>query len=155
MQATNFYEWLAPSFLRKKALDFILSYVHAEDDQTKFVDIGPVNKFMNMLAVWHADGPESQTFKAHVARIDDYLWLAEDGLKCQGYNGSQLWDTAFAVQAYTEHPTLGLNFAPTIRRVYDYLEISQVREDVKDRVKFFRYVCSAHSSVFAVQFAVY
>ena len=29
----------------------------------------------------------------------DYLWVAEDGMKMQGYNGSQLWDTAFAVQA--------------------------------------------------------
>ena len=28
----------------------------------------------------------------------DYLWVAEDGMKMQGYNGSQLWDTAFAVQ---------------------------------------------------------
>ena len=31
-------------------------------------------------------------------RLYDYLWLAEDGMKMQGYNGSQLWDTAFAVQ---------------------------------------------------------
>jgi hypothetical protein len=30
--------------------------------------------------------------------VHDYLWVAEDGLKMQGYNGSQLWDTAFAVQ---------------------------------------------------------
>ncbi len=31
-------------------------------------------------------------------RVYDYLWVAEDGLKMQGYNGSQLWDTSFAVQ---------------------------------------------------------
>lgn len=31
-------------------------------------------------------------------RLFDYLWVAEDGMKMQGYNGSQLWDTAFAVQ---------------------------------------------------------
>ena len=35
---------------------------------------------------------------SHIPRIYDYLWVAEDGLKMQGYNGSQLWDTAFAVQ---------------------------------------------------------
>ncbi len=34
----------------------------------------------------------------HLPRVYDYLWLAEDGLKMQGYNGSQLWDTSFAVQ---------------------------------------------------------
>ena len=26
----------------------------------------------------------------HLARIDDYLWVAEDGMKMQGYNGSQV-----------------------------------------------------------------
>jgi len=31
-------------------------------------------------------------------RILDYLWIAEDGMKMQGYNGSQLWDLTFAVQ---------------------------------------------------------
>jgi hypothetical protein len=30
--------------------------------------------------------------------VYDYLWVAEDGMKMQGYNGSQLWDTSFAVQ---------------------------------------------------------
>lgn len=137
---TNLYERFAPRVFRKKALDFILSYVHAEDDQTKYVDIGPVNKVMNMLCVWHGSGPASAEFKSHVARLDDYLWLAEDGMKMQGYNGSQLWDTAFAVQAYTENPAFAPAFSRTISQVYDYLEISQVREDVKDRVKFFRHI---------------
>eukprot|EP01013_Petalomonas_cantuscygni_P023890 TRINITY_DN45416_c0_g1_i1.p1 TRINITY_DN45416_c0_g1~~TRINITY_DN45416_c0_g1_i1.p1 ORF type:complete len:1431 (-),score=131.98 TRINITY_DN45416_c0_g1_i1:361-4653(-) len=35
----------------------------------------------------------------HAARIQDYLWVAEDGLKMNGYNGAMLWDTAFAAQA--------------------------------------------------------
>lgn len=35
----------------------------------------------------------------HLPRLADYLWVAEDGMKMQGYTGSQLWDTAFAVQA--------------------------------------------------------
>ena len=36
--------------------------------------------------------------RRHLPRLLDYLWLAEDGMKMQGYSGSQLWDTAFAVQ---------------------------------------------------------
>jgi cycloartenol synthase len=35
--------------------------------------------------------------------VQDYLWVAEDGMKMQGYNGSQLWDTAFTVQARHVH----------------------------------------------------
>ena len=32
-----------------------MDYIHAEDAQTNYIDIGPVNKALNMLAVWHAD----------------------------------------------------------------------------------------------------
>ena len=35
-------------------------------------------------------------------RVSDYLWVAEDGMKMQGYNGSQCWDTSFAIQAVWE-----------------------------------------------------
>lgn len=35
-------------------------------------------------------------------RVADYLWVAEDGMKMQGYNGSQCWDTSFAIQAVWE-----------------------------------------------------
>ena len=35
-------------------------------------------------------------------RVADYLWIAEDGMKMQGYNGSQCWDTSFAIQAVWE-----------------------------------------------------
>lgn len=39
-----------------------------------------------------------EAFQRHLQRVDDYLWVAEDGMKMQGYNGSQNWDTSFAVQ---------------------------------------------------------
>jgi squalene/oxidosqualene cyclase-like protein len=136
---TNAYEKVHSGWFRKRALDFILSYIHAEDSQTKYVDIGPVNKFINMLAVWHACGPKSKQFEAHKSRVGDYLWLAEDGIKCQGYNGSQLWDTAFALQAYVESG-LAPYFASTLKKGYSYVEISQVLEDVEDRVKFYRHI---------------
>ena len=33
-----------------------IEYIHAEDEQTNYIDIGPVNKAMNMLCVWIAAG---------------------------------------------------------------------------------------------------
>ena len=77
------YERYAPSFLRKPLLDagmkFAFEYIEAEDTQTNYVDIGPVNKVVNMLSVFFARGNKSEQFKRHAARIDDYLWVAEDG----------------------------------------------------------------------------
>src|SRR3546814_2788763 len=60
-----------------------------------------LNKVLNMLSVYiHHKGDTSvEEFQRHLPRIEDYLWVAEDGMKMQGYNGSQCWDTSFAVQA--------------------------------------------------------
>lgn len=57
-----------------------------------------------MMCVWYEGdkSPATPAFLAHTARIEDYLWVAEDGMKMQGYNGSQLWDTSFATQAFIE-----------------------------------------------------
>eukprot|EP01100_Stratorugosa_tubuloviscum_P003990 TRINITY_DN1979_c3_g1_i1.p1 TRINITY_DN1979_c3_g1~~TRINITY_DN1979_c3_g1_i1.p1 ORF type:complete len:729 (-),score=327.52 TRINITY_DN1979_c3_g1_i1:105-2291(-) len=138
----NIYEnWHLKSY-RKKALEFVLEYINAEDTQTKYVDIGPVNKVINMLAVWHAYGPDSNQYKQHANRIRDYLWLAEDGMKMQGYNGSQLWDCTFACQAYFDAKLDEISGLPTesLIKAYKYLESTQVLEDVENRDRFFRHI---------------
>ena len=43
----------------------------------------------------------------------------------QGYNGSQLWDTAFALQAIVE-TGMGDDYRGCLSKGYDYLECSQV-----------------------------
>jgi beta-amyrin synthase len=35
-----------------------------------------------MLACWVED-PNGDSFKKHIARIPDYIWVAEDGIKMQ------------------------------------------------------------------------
>lgn len=134
----NIYESNPIASLRKKALDFTLSYIRAEDDHTNFIDIGPVNKVINSLCIWHAEGKESPNFKKHVERWHDYLWVAEDGMKMNGYNGSQLWDTAFATQALLEGG-MEKYFPQMVKKAYHYIDISQVREEVRDHKQFFRH----------------
>eukprot|EP00475_Leptophrys_vorax_P039920 TRINITY_DN7312_c0_g1_i5.p1 TRINITY_DN7312_c0_g1~~TRINITY_DN7312_c0_g1_i5.p1 ORF type:complete len:752 (-),score=152.30 TRINITY_DN7312_c0_g1_i5:74-2329(-) len=138
--AANFYEdYLKVGFLRRKSLEFLIDYIRAEDDQTMFVDIGPVSKAINMLCRWHADGPDSEAFKQHQLRLDDYLWLAEDGMKMQGYNGSQLWDTSFAVMSVVE-TGMEHSFTDMMKKAYHYIAITQVDEDVKDRERYYRHI---------------
>lgn len=43
----------------------------------------------------------------------------------QGYNGSQLWDTAFAVQAIVS-TKLVEEYGPTLRKAHTYIKKSQV-----------------------------
>eukprot|EP00656_Telonema_subtile_P058648 TRINITY_DN9994_c0_g2_i3.p1 TRINITY_DN9994_c0_g2~~TRINITY_DN9994_c0_g2_i3.p1 ORF type:complete len:704 (-),score=190.97 TRINITY_DN9994_c0_g2_i3:164-2275(-) len=116
-----------PKWIRRKGLGFALEYIYAEDIQTNFIDIGPVNKVMNMLSVYHNSGnsAHSNEFKSHMARIPDYLWVAEDGMKMQGYNGSQSWDTSFAMQAISE-AGLAQQFDHVTLGVWRYLERTQI-----------------------------
>ena len=62
--------------------------------------------------------------------MQDYLWVAEDGMKMQGYNGSQLWDTAFATQAILSTGLAG-EFAACLRKAHAYIDASQTRENCK------------------------
>ena len=123
---------------RGKALAFIREYLDAEDEQTGYVNLGPVNQVINSIAAWHAHGKDSASFRKHHDRWFDYLWLAEDGMKMNGYNGSQLWDTAFATQAFcaSRHAP---DFSATVRRAYGYIAETQIQEDGGDGERFFRH----------------
>ena len=35
------------------------------------------------MMCWWAENPNGDEFKHHLARVPDYLWLAEDGMKMQ------------------------------------------------------------------------
>ncbi|KAF9618159.1 hypothetical protein IFM89_000562 [Coptis chinensis] len=120
--------------LREKALVTTMQHIHYEDENTRYVCIGPVNKVLNMLCCWVED-PNSEAFKLHIPRIYDYLWIAEDGMKMQGYNGSQLWDTAFAVQAIIS-TNLFEEFLPTLNKAHDYIKASQVLDDCPGDLSF-------------------
>ena len=135
-----------------------------QDENTRYVCIGPVNKVINMLCCWLED-PNSEAFKRylllyvafqasvaipllfddsglcfrqhdvlpqmcchcrHIPRLYDFLWVAEDGMKMQGYNGSQLWDTTFAVQAICASG-LCKEFTDCLRKAEHYIDVTQVR----------------------------
>lgn len=137
-RALNVYEKFKLKSWRKKAVDFCLDYINAEDEHTNYIDIGPVNQVINSIAVYHAYGKDSAQFKKHVERWEDYLWVAEDGMKMQGYNGSQLWDTAFATQAILEGG-MEKYFPETVSKAFNFIDNSQVKEEVRDHKKYFRH----------------
>lgn len=115
------------NLVRKPGLTFAKEYMTAEDLQTNFIDIGPVNKVLNMVSAFHAarNDIDSSTVKNHMMRIPDYLWVAEDGMKMQGYNGSQCWDTSFAIQAVSECDLLD-EFPSLSKQVWSLLERTQI-----------------------------
>ncbi|KAJ4808205.1 Terpene cyclase/mutase family member [Rhynchospora pubera] len=113
--------------LRAKALNTVIKHIHYEDENTRYICLSPVSKVLNMLCCWIED-PCSDAFKLHIPRIYDYLWIAEDGMKMQGYDGTQLWDTAFTVQAIY---STGLvhEYLSTLYRAHDFIKHTQILED--------------------------
>ena len=132
----SFYESYHLGSLRRRALRFVIGQVHHEDASTAYLDIGPVSKALNLLCVWHAD-PDSAALHRHIERIEDYLWEGPDGLRMQGYNGSQFWDTAFAIQALLE-TDLGSTTRSILRAAHSFVDDNQVRQDVDPDGQYFR-----------------
>ncbi|KAA0164284.1 hypothetical protein FNF31_02518 [Cafeteria roenbergensis] len=131
------YERVAVPFLRRAGMAAAQAYLDAEDLQSNYVCIGPVNKAFNMVCCFAFHGPDSALFRKHVARVRDYLYVCEDGMRVQGYGGSQLWDTSFAVQAVCE-AGMGASVAPQLRRAHAFIDASQVRDDVPLTKEFHR-----------------
>lgn len=135
------YQRFAPSALRRRALRFVGDLIHHEDESTGYLTIGPVSKALHMVAA-HFEEPGSAAFRRHVERVEDYVWDGHDGTKMQGYNGSQFWDVAFAMQALLECDAIEGAKAPlleeTLQASHRFLDANQVRENVERHAHYFR-----------------
>nr|ADK12003.1 beta-amyrin synthase [Aralia elata] len=112
--------------LREKALQTTMKHIHYEDENSRYITIGCVEKVLCMLACWVED-PNGDYFKKHLARIPDYIWVAEDGMKMQSF-GSQEWDTGFGIQALLASD-LTHEIGPTLMKGHDFIKKSQVKDN--------------------------
>jgi squalene/oxidosqualene cyclase-like protein len=130
------YELRHHQGLRRRALSYVLEQVRQEDENTNYICIGPVSKLLHTL-IWYWQDAQGKPFARHVDMMPEYLWRGADGVKMQGYNGSELWDTAFAVQAVVATGRAA-NHRDGLRRAHQYIDDQQVREDVPRRRRYFR-----------------
>ena len=70
----NLYEYSPKAFIRNIALKEAIKQIRMEDENTDYLDIGPVNKAMIMLIVWLEDGENSDAFAKHLERNKDFMW---------------------------------------------------------------------------------
>ncbi|RVX03648.1 Beta-Amyrin Synthase 1 [Vitis vinifera] len=112
--------------LRKKALEVTMKHIHYEDENSRYITIGYMEKVLCMLACWLKD-PNGDYFKKHLARIPYYIWVAEDGIKMQSF-GSQEWDTGFALQALLAC-NMTDELGPTLKKGHEFIKESQVKNN--------------------------
>ncbi|KAI9026831.1 terpenoid cyclases/protein prenyltransferase alpha-alpha toroid [Hyaloraphidium curvatum] len=129
------------SWLRSRAIAEVVRQIRFEDENTKYLDIAPVSKAMNMLLVWIIDGPKSETWAKHLERVPDVMWLGREGMMCSGTNGSQLWDTAFVVQALVESGLAEEEaFRPHVLKAFEFIDDCQIKENPKHHLEAYRYM---------------
>ena len=96
---------------------------------------------MNVLVSWLVDGPSSESFQNHLDRIPDFMWMSKDGMMMNGTNGSQLWDTAFAVQALIESGVAEEESAkPHMLKALEFLDDCQIKHNMENYEKYYRHV---------------
>uniref|UniRef100_A0A0E0MEQ7 Squalene cyclase N-terminal domain-containing protein n=1 Tax=Oryza punctata TaxID=4537 RepID=A0A0E0MEQ7_ORYPU len=96
----------------------------------------PFIQVLNMICCW-IENPNSDAFRQHLPRINDFLWIAEDGMKSKVYVGCQSWDTALTVQAYCSTGLIQ-EFGGTIKKAHDFIKNAQVTKNCPSYKSFYR-----------------
>ncbi|XVF29290.1 hypothetical protein REPUB_Repub15cG0108300 [Reevesia pubescens] len=126
------------SKLRDKSLQMVLDYINYEDEASRYINYACIEKAFSMLVSW-VENPNGENFKMHLARVPDYLWLGEDGMKVQTF-GSQTWDAGFAIQALIAS-NIPHEIGPTLKKGHEFLKKSQVRDNPSGNFKrYFRHM---------------
>ena len=131
--------WLEPRIparLRAHALRFVLDHIMHEQSTTGYIDIGPVNKALNVIAVWSAD-PLSEHTRRSLEALPAYLFDCERGKTMQTYNSSQTWDTSFVAMCLAESGRTK-TFARMAAAAHRFIDRNQIQEDVDQRQRYFR-----------------
>lgn len=122
--------YLRTNRIKQAAEDWTFKLIQYEDKNTDYSNLGPVNGPMNFLACYIQEGPDAYSVKRHRERMEDFLWVKNEGMLMNGTNGVQNWDTAFAIQAtldagLAEDP----KWKPMLLKALEYLETQQILED--------------------------
>ncbi|KAK2965253.1 hypothetical protein RJ640_015751, partial [Escallonia rubra] len=112
--------------LREKAIQKAVELMRYGAKESRYITMGCVEKSLQMMC-WWAENPNGDEFKHHLARVPDYLWLAEDGMKMQSF-GSQVWDCALATQAILSTGMIE-EYGDSLKKAQFYLKESQIKEN--------------------------
>ncbi|XP_052181057.1 dammarenediol II synthase-like [Diospyros lotus] len=121
--------------IRERAIRKTIKYMRHGAESSRYITIGCVEKSLQMMC-WWAEDPNCDEYKYHLARVPDYLWLAEDGMKMQSF-GSQLWDCALATQALLAS-NMAEEYGDSLKKAHFYLKESQIKENLVDYENMYR-----------------
>ncbi|KAF2685400.1 terpene synthase [Lentithecium fluviatile CBS 122367] len=131
---TIWQPFLRTAAIKKKAEDKAWWLIEAEDENSDFANLGPVNGPMNTLAAYIRCGPDSRPFREHLKTLPEFLWMNNEGMLMNGTNGVQCWDTSLLIKAckaagFCEDP----QWTPMLTRALEFLEDQQIEAECRDQ----------------------
>jgi lanosterol synthase len=132
--ANVWFPFLRTSYIKKRAENHAWWLIEAEDHNTTFANLGPVNGPMNTLCAYIHRGPDSFEFKEHIKTLPEFLWIKNEGMLMNGTNGVQVWDTSFTIQAiesagFCTNP----KYHAMLSRALEFLDDHQIEEECRDQ----------------------
>ncbi|XP_047308001.1 dammarenediol II synthase-like [Impatiens glandulifera] len=112
--------------IRERSLKKVMKYLKYEAETSRYMTIGCVSKSLQMMC-WWAENPNGEEFKYHLARVPDFLWMAEDGMKMTSF-GSQLWDCVFATRAILASNMVE-EYGDTLKKAHFYIKEAQIKDN--------------------------
>nr|GFB50694.1 dammarenediol II synthase-like [Tanacetum cinerariifolium] len=97
-------------------------------EEGRYIAQGCVDKALQIMC-FYAEDPNGIEFKSHLARIPDYLWMAEDGMKMQSF-GSQLWDCTLITRAILASDMVE-EYGDSLKKAHFFIKESQIKENPK------------------------
>jgi squalene/oxidosqualene cyclase-like protein len=121
-------EHLAPTTIRRRALERCASGVLYQQRQTEYQALSPVDGMLNTLVLFERKDPE---FARSLAGLEKWRWESEDeGIRYAGAR-SISWDTAFAMRATLEFAPAVAEQRESLRRAYRFLCGAQLTEEIE------------------------
>ncbi|EUC41680.1 hypothetical protein COCMIDRAFT_8644 [Bipolaris oryzae ATCC 44560] len=128
------WPFLRTERLAKRAEEHVLWLIQAEDENTNYSNLGPVNGPMNTLCMYIRDGPNSHAFREHLKTLPEFMWIKDEGMLMNGTNGVQSWDTSFVIQAVESCGwSKEKKWEPMLRKSLEFLEDQQILEETRDQ----------------------
>lgn len=101
---------------------------------TNYGGIAATDSPMATIIAYFRDGPQSVSFQRYRDKLQEFLWMTNEGMLINSTNGSQSWDTSFILQAMH---ACGMHknerWKETIVKALRFLDSHQVREDCVDQ----------------------
>jgi lanosterol synthase len=117
-----------PRRFRQQVVGQLLQSIRATLRSTGHRSISPVSGLLEIIALWIHD-PQDADLRRAMNEVDAWSWEDDEGFRLAGAR-SEVWDTAFSIQALEAIPDPDARPAvhTALHRARDFLRAQQVRE---------------------------